>query len=560
MSAMFGEEYDKQLIDNIRNEKMKRTFKSIEWLKLPDNSNGNYTTGQVHYNTQALAGNKDLLLSEGFVQLPVNAVLETAGANNTLAYPYSVGLKQGGGAGFVDSVQMGLNGKQVTANTRGNDVMSFLRNMLDFTKERVAQYGPSILFAPDSTGSSVCVVNGAAAIVQVVNNKIQQPALAAITTLVSGLPQFNDGLYHRTMWASIANSGTLVANTNVPAFSRIAQQTLARVNTCNTFNGAQGGTQNAQYYQMSITIRLRDLHPVFAALDFPISGSSIDMNLFINSGHVDLTAAAGDLSYCNSSSVRGGNFPLMITDVGETAIGANGGRLTVQIGGTMTAGLHGGSITSNVVSTQLYIPAVTLDEMSQIEILSVGSRVVKYMDFQIQNIPAPVVAGGSIYWNISTGVSNLKRIWILGYNTAANFTGVSPGLVRVNHNPKCSEPYTSSPGFLLDDIVLKLGGSPYYSQSIKYSYEQYLENVNSQYVNGGQIDQNSSGLISFADFQRTPVYVFDVSRNNLLSPDAQLSIELEATNNSAFQMDVWAYIEHEKMFTIRQLGATLQVT
>jgi hypothetical protein len=97
-----------------------------------------------------------------------------------------------------------------------------------------------------------------------------------------------------------------------------------------------------------------------------------------------------------------------------------------------------------------------------------------------------------------------------------------------------------------------LGGLNLYQDTISTKYQTFLSEMNGQY--GVEANLNTgicSSRISLNDYNQTFGYlVSDVSRRNLEDDTVPISIELSGKVESLLSLDLFIFIEIEKVVTI----------
>lgn len=538
MSVIRADDYDEVLIHNMDNERTRQTLKAYDFVWINDTNSGTYQSGQIQFDGMSLANSKaKYIWSEGYVTIPFTTLL--SGPTTSLTnLPGSVTMKAGGALGVVDQVNVYINGTSVSNNSKFAGVLQHYRNMLAFSGDKLKEFGPSLLFAPDSS-TSYATAGNTDPTKQILNNVNEQSLLdpSAGVGYIYLADAYNAGALMRSQYTG-----------QEPALSTTEQNMS---DSLRNYAKVITGTVNSMGNRMLLTIPLKYLHNIFEKLDYPISNLHVQLYVNVNQGSITYSGAGGATSNIDSvpvsASINGSCCPIMLTSVGNGNVQATPQVATLQfaVGTDLTA--NGGTVSALQKSCRLYVPKVAVS--AEIELRALANpvpRIVKYLDYQLFQFPN---AGPTISWNVSQGVNSLRRIWIMGFNAGINFTAGNN--VSSVLNAKSSEPFGgSSFGFGLKNIQLMLNGANYYSNNIQYSYEEFLHNVHSGTYAAGQDDMVASGLIDFHTWENCPVYVFDVSRNDRLSdPSIPVSIQLIATGSGLVQ-DLYAFCEYERTVTI----------
>ncbi len=469
-------------------------FKSKDFLYLLDQNSGQYGNNQLIYSTAATSNNNQFVIwSEAYLAIPITV---TCTDDGTHPGQFSLAWKNGF-HNLIDSAQIVLNGVTLNNQNRGKNILTTFHMLTETSADRLKTLGPTAMFFPDSADTAVTTL--ATTTATNVNNIVTYAA-PDVTTLQPNT--WNEGLFKRAVWG-----------TNAVNHAGVSAATYNATNAVQARNYWSIAT-NTETWHFLATIRLADIHDVFKQLDMPLKNTN--WQLYFN------------LNMMNGTVATGLTNPIMLTDVAST-------HITAALGCAMSV----------VGPTRLYYPVVTLEpEVERSLIGSSWKKTISYWDYQwFQNTTC--TAGNTFSWTVSNGVQNLKRLIFIPF---------SAPLTTTLQSYKGTEPGTCSPQAVLGNISLMLNGKNFYSNSISYDYQEFIHNVESETANGGHDSCIASGLIDFYAWSNSyRYYVFNVSRNpSITAPDVPVSIQLNATNSSPYDVDVVCLAEYESAFTIDQ--------
>ena len=160
-------------------------------------------------------------------------------------------------------------------------------------------------------------------------------------------------------------------------------------------------------------------------------------------------------------------------------------------------------------------------------------------------------ASGNYTATLSPGISNPKRVILYPYFTGAGTSGNSGFLANPLLSPFDGSPSTTSPFAALKDLQLYVGNVPMFQQPISMDWQTFSNEVAQNGLDGGLVDQASSGLLSQKMWnQLYRYYTCDIGRRMNSEDGASKSIQIQCTNATTCPMTVVAIIWYEREITL----------
>jgi hypothetical protein len=302
-------------------------------------------------------------------------------------------------------------------------------------------------------------------------------------------------------------------------------------------------------YHILATIRLKDMHDIFRKL--PLTrGMYMYLNIRTNCfAKCEMSFVSSKYTSYNSVS-SGSTLPFQISPIGQGVLVSN--NVATQ---TLTAELGIGALASNGVKSahgpncRLYTCMYQMTPEKEAEYFSLNpvKRVI-FNDINVFKL-ANVANGASISHLVATNIARVRSILIVpklsgSVHGATNITdsnlGGKSSLGDVLMSPFSSAGSTCAPYAYLNNFNVLLGSVPFYKENINYSWQQFLlENRSSNALNGGVVDEISSGVLSQEDYYNGYGFIFvDLSRKQSQARDDEgKSIEIRGTNQSGRTLD-----------------------
>jgi hypothetical protein len=163
--------------------------------------------------------------------------------------------------------------------------------------------------------------------------------------------------------------------------------------------------------------------------------------------------------------------------------------------------------------------------------------------------PLTVAGGASVNYTISTGIPNPRKLLLLPM--WQNLGGVS-NLTNPEVSPFDSVPGTSGPFAGLANLQVYLANKPCYQYPVQYDFEQWISENSQLGLNGGAINEQTSGLLTEQLFEQNHrFYYVDLSRRLESEDGASKSVQVSFTNPSKdFGMKVIAIVWYEKQWIL----------
>ena len=246
----------------------------------------------------------------------------------------------------------------------------------------------------------------------------------------------------------------------------------------------------------------------------------------------------------------GGLSPIMIASAGLnngcSSLIAGTYTISLSVGSIVTAssqvlpGASSGPLSRSIV---LNVPSYIMNPMVESAYISQSIKSVEYSDFYqylVQNVAGG--GAGNINALITNGISGLKSALILPVFNPAGNQNVNP--LTSPYDPVgggCTSPLAHIANF---NILVSGQNAIYQNQT--YCYSAYLNQLAGQNsLDGGQIDGNSSSLVSQVDFENSYCYYYvDISRGLPVEASVPKSVVLVGTNNSMYAMDYYVFLEY----------------
>ena len=544
------------------------------------------------------------LTGTGYVP-PVNGgnTLPTgfAPATSLTSCDYVMGLKNWFGT-MIHSFTLDMNGTTIIQQTPFINMVNCFRLVSSLSWGDVITQGSTIGFYPDCATSFALYGVGQAGAGSftggqgVCNNTIfpdvipVYPAAQNVAFANYNSASGNLGLVKRIQMINLDPDGVIGGyGTTVPAgtlpnttlTSALLQGASAGASTgmrnlwmshiSNKVNGV-GGLASVSVLQISVmaTVYLKHIHNFFSMCPL-LKGTFFKMTAFLNTATTTFEIEGKVLNLANTALTKAGNMtltsvnvpvggvnPLMITDCallgGSYSLGNGVFIANVSVGArclnTSQASLAG--VAQGVLSQSiyLYVPAYTFNPVFETAYLSSPVKSIKYTDFyqyQVQGI----VGGGQFNNLITNGIANIKSILIVPYYSLSNVAGALasglPSGIPVYQSPfDPAGAGMTSPYGLFSNFNCVISGQNSIYNSIRYTFEQWnnqTKGCNS--VNGDMTDGLTSGLIGGLDFQTSQCFWYvNVGRQLPVEEAVPKSVQIIGTNQSAFALDLFVFIEY----------------
>lgn len=550
-------------------------FTERKIVYVPDNNNGSYTSNQIQFDCQSIASNGSYIdWSNGHLVVPMVLRLTR---NSTITgfdaeeVPFAVGLKNDF-ATIINSIQIQIQNTTISQQSNLMPCLWNARKMMSWSKGFVDKMGASYGFIPDSTDSVgiVGAYTGVASVsgTGIINNYNlpQFPSGLSPQQIFNGVGQCNFGFYTRQKL-------TTAFNPNSASISDFQTETNFSTAGLNYYKNV--GTSKLWFILGKIP--LKELHPFFAEVPL-VKGLYARILLTTNqcSQKLSLTIAGGALTstQITSSSVQSGLCPFMIANTSQTGNGfkpitelcitEGDGTYTFEVALSIVQDIYGDSATKVSVpfmtQTRIYVPTYRFKpEEESLYLANNTFKKIVYSDYSLYQYPLKITSGSATFNQvISNGTSHLVRLWMLPYATntyLSNGGNAQSELV----SPFSSAPGTCAPWVQFTNLNVMISGNSIFNQNVNYSWETFLnETKGNLSLNSGEDCMLTSGLITEADWIRSPWVCIDISRRlegDRASPK-QIQVEFTALTQLS-QLNFLFYVEHQRQVDLNVLTGEL---
>ena len=541
--------------------------KEVYWIQ--DQQNGTYVNSIVFDSTQISNSGKWLSLKEGWITVPYNISLRSsvdvtaAGANN-LVNSFIATLKQG--HHLVDAVEVQLNGVSVHSQQAFKNQHIQYELMTSFSQDSLNKMGSSLIFHPDSSGSSVyqtaaSSVNGRGVCNNLVSGFVaqnQQPNFLGGAGL--GVNTRNEGLCKRLEHTAFP------ATAQFQGFGNNALTADQCVAIGKNHMRQDAGANAARTYQwcLLVHIKLPHLANIFDRIGL-CKGTRLRMTVYFNSCDmtVNCTSVGGLMTVPAGGIVMrsGRTNPVMIASSGGTAgdqplasVALTGGNPVL----TFSCGV-GNSLTNNQNGTPLlnacrmYIPVYTLNPDYEEQLYAKAVRKVEYEDLQsffLNGGGNGYGANSSFNILLTNGLKNLDRLILMLQPNPTDNGGAGANINPIT-SPFDSAPSTTMPASSLTNFQVLVSGKNVFNEPNLYTFQNFLNELSKTGLNGGLTDAVSSGLISQRMFENNyAYYTVDLARRLKSDDGTPMSVQVNGTNSSARPIDIYAFLVYRRSLTV----------
>ena len=544
---------DKIVLENtiLESEPDSSPFLRRDVIKLKDQSSaGNYSSQTSTFETVTLSNNgKWADYRDAIITIPVvivmtgkttaDAVVDFEASNTDL----TLALKNSS-INLINSIGIKYGNKNLVQVTdRINDYLVFKQHT-ELSEQDVAIHGETIGYAKD-TGDSwyYNAVNGVCN-----NNNLSTLKLA------SNYTEANVGMRERQMkFRNMDNTKASYSSIfNTDDFEKDNQAYIVDTTT-----------YKAYYY--NAVLRLRDL-PVFDKLGL-MKGANFSINLTLNQCTFSFTMSATGAMTFNQSSFSGKlTNPVMVANrsstnyafTGDTApaeVSIPQGTRSLTDGATYTVSVNVAKVLYRAHNSlgvkdclekniELHVPVYELKPSVETRMLEMGQKKIYYNE--ILSFPKSGLKG-SFNELITNGLKSLRRMIILPIiSPSENGSGqVDPHLSPFDTCPSTCSPYA------LENFQVQIANQNVYHNSINYSYELFLQEMNGKYgLESSMFNGESSSMISLRDYVNMYGYiVVDLKRKHTEDDSVPLSVSISGNIVSQKKMDFFIFIEQERSFT-----------
>lgn len=524
-------------------------FQSKKYTYITDSSSvsGNFN-GQIQFDLNTLSSqNQWTDLSEAVIQFPIKlSIQNTSGTFTGNASTILSSCIKNSFTQFVDSVQIVLGGNTVTSSQIFTNVDTNYKILSTFSKDTYRKYADTLGLGLDdylTTGDS------STGITDSLDN-------AALVTALQGFDityNKNSGFKER----QLMNNNDVLATNLGKSILGTNQARLGKAN-CQVGSATAAATNDIFVMYLLGTIRLKDIADF--AEKIPLC-KNMKGYVYINynsSTHTLTNAGASTITAISNSATYGRCCPANI-NIGVDGFAFGTGTGSVTFKAEVSAVKSTNLTTADTIMTNArlicpyYIANPSIDRaLSTKKTFRYNERFVTQFN---------VDKSGNYNGTITPGISNPKRIILYPYFTGAGDSGNSGFVSNPLISPFDGTPSTTSPFAALKDLQFMVGNVPMFQSPITYDYDNWLQEISLQGVDGGLNKEVSSGLLSQRQWnQLYRYYTCDIGRRMDSEDGASKSIQVSLTNATTCPMTVIAIVWYEREVVLDTVsGQVMQV-
>ena len=502
-------------------------YKGIDWLWSQDLQGGGYSNiNQLQYDTQSVSNSGQYIVwSQAFLSIPYTITLPHISTDTAGAATFKAGYWN-----LVESLQISCQNKTVNNLCNKTNMAQSCRVLINPDYQKATYSLPTYGYTIDNPSSAtVFSGTGTLSTLNLQNNKIITNSTgpnavnfySATGTYKSLVNPINTGLLDRVRLMNFQPDGNLIG----PTFTQVNNvqrgiSQFARVNP------------NDQEISGVAIIPLKYLSDFFSEnnLGMPLHNLRMYLQVNINQGQFSFDPAT---CLTTLSTFPFQTIPIIITDAGVGNM-TTAGTVKFQIG------TYAGSATP----TRLYYPTVELDAVTRSRLTFPLKKSVTYRDIQFFQLQK-VTAGLQQNWQVSNAIPGLKRIFFAPMVAATAQISGLPSWA----NPISSVPGTLDPNMQLTNVSLQINTRQVWSNNILYEFEQFIEQMLPNRMNGDTSDYIAGSTLSeYSWLTANRWYIFDCSKVPSLlnvTTNTPVNLQIIATNNTNVVQDWYAWCEVE---------------
>jgi hypothetical protein len=211
---------------------------------------------------------------------------------------------------------------------------------------------------------------------------------------------------------------------------------------------------------------------------------------------------------------------------------------------------------------RMYVPVYEMNpEYEQQLLMTNPLKTIFYEDFYTYTSITSVAAGGNFQNLVTSGVVNPKYLVLYPFYSVTS-TNTTNGNGTAQSLPPYQSVFDSAPGTpspaYINNFQVYVGGKTLFPLVELYNFQQFQDEFSSIFaINGGKSPKETSGLISRTMFENAPIYVADLARRLPQDDKTPYSIQVSGTNQSAFIIDIVAFIIYERKCTFNMVNGLL---
>ena len=475
----------------------------------------------------------------------------------------------------INTVRIDINDVTMNSPTQYTN-MALNFNLTKMSKQELDTLATLINFTPDTVGS---IRRAGANVANAVskyeyNNTIQAvPTLASVaggavadlvtsvnTNVVTALNTAFDNVVAGFSKYSVVNTGRL-ARMSETSFN----PDRAGISTFYTIPEAENAQISHVHgdgvFQGYSVIPLGLIHPFFKTCP-PLRGAKLKLYMQLNVNlKYDFTVNGGNYTALTKTGYGNGSgmCPFQVSPVGSGINAhANDDVISIQfLAGRVPANVNitGDRAVVNPVGSasagiSIRYPMITLNPDFENEYLKDSVKKCAFEDFVVYPTLTSLtnLSAGSSATNIqiTNSISRLRGMLILPQSMDGDAGALGPSY----SSPFSSAPFTTAPYALPKNLMIQVNNRNVFAQPLNYTYEMYLENLQTNSI--GKISELGlgSGLISKQDFERGSAYCyFDLKQSRYEEEDKlSVPVNVSLTNGSALNVKYVVILFHEKRY------------
>lgn len=546
--------FEQSINDNVP-ENTTVLFNEKKWTYIVDStSNSGVFNNQVQFDLQTLSSQSQWIdLKDAVIQLPIKTTIQltqiaVTDDTTSLCRQLSTVIKNGWHQ-YIDSVQLQLGDQTIVSNQIYQNVETQFRILSEWSQDDLIKYGPSCGFALDdmSKDSSISTEFSLETGLSNAPSSVAD-SVRGFDCLNKQITLYNQGVINRSILTNnILDNGSF--QVSILGASSMKQE--GRGNCCST---AASNVLNTYLYSANYlaTIRLRDLIDLS---ELPLC-KNIRGTLFLNFNSCDTiltgsTTTDDSLASVSYNIISGRTNPILVNIATTGASGIRIGKGTTPPKLTVRTGVDGSSIGNVETSAPLLTNARLLVPWYKAnpkidERLTMCYHQFYTTDKIVQVITVPPAQ--SINQTITSGVSNPHRLIILPlWQNLGGANLPNPELSCFDTVPASSGPFAS-----LMNYQVYCANQALYQYPQNFTYEQYLEEIQSLGANGDQVQGQTSGLLSEILYTQNHAFITtDLSRRIKADDGVSRSVQVSFTNpSSTYGLKCIVILQYKKTFNI----------
>lgn len=525
--TVFEESVDSQ--DNVN------LFESKKWTYITDSSSANgQFNGQLQWDLNTLSSqNQWTDLSQAVITFPVKLTIKNGStATAPAAMTVNAATIKSGFHGFVDSLQIVIGGTTVQSSQIFTNIDTNYKILTEWDQNTLSKLGPTLGVALDDIDMSI--TDSAPVATDSLDNS---GLITASTGFDITSYNLNKGFKSRLNALNNSSASTLgksILSTNQAVLGKSNVQTSAAT--------ATAGADTFVLYALG-TIQLKHVSDCIAKMPL-VKGLKGFIYLNYNSSEHTLAGSAGVLSTASTDrAIYGRCCPAQLN------LGTDGFSLGATTNPIFTAEISAIASTTLTTATPIQTNAILhapyYVATPEVDRALTTRKTIRYNERFVTQFN--MAASGSFNGTLSPGISNPKRVILYPYFTGAGASGNSGFVTNPLLSPFDGCPSTTSPFAAIKDWQLYVGNSPMFQQPVTMDWQTFSNEVSQNGLDGGIVDQSSSGLLSQKMWnQLYRYYTCDIGRRMNSEDGASKSIQISCSNATTCPMTVIANIWYER--------------